>query len=140
MQYVAEDLDLKIVDWILPELSIEVTEGDVLRIEDEIRSGEADLVFVSDLELSRQGKFLGLLKEHRIPYVIVPVLSLSNDPHMIPLLAATSIKYRSGLIVSSSSEGGLWRSMLIPSITANIILALLVALLLLKVRSYARER
>ena len=95
------DLDLKIVDWILPELSIEVTEGDVLRIEDEIRSGEADLVFVSDLELSRQGKYLGLLKEHRIPYVIVPVLSLSNDPHMIPLFAATSIKYRSGLIVSS---------------------------------------
>ncbi|MCD6260588.1 MAG: zinc ABC transporter substrate-binding protein [Thaumarchaeota archaeon] len=140
MQYVAEDLDLKIVDWILPELSIEVTEGDVLRIEDEIRSGEADLVFVSDLELSRQGKFLGLLKEHRIPYVVVPVLSLSDDPHMIPLLAATSIKYGSGLMVGSSGEGGLWRSMLIPSITANIILALLVALLLLKVRSYARER
>ena len=140
MQYVAEDLGLRIVDWILPELSIEVTEGDVLRIEDEIRSGEADLVFVSDLELSRQGKFLGLLREHRIPYVIVPVLSLSNEPHMISLLAATSIKYRSGLVIGGSSEDSLWRSMLIPSITANIILALLVALLLLKVRSYARER
>ena len=111
-----------------------------IRDRDEIRSGKADLVFVSDLELSRQGKFLGLLKEHRIPYVIVPVLSLSNDPHMIPLLAATSIKYRSGLTVGGSGEGGLWRSMLIPSITANIILTLLVTLLLLKVRSYARER
>jgi len=139
MQYVAEDLGLRIIDWILPELSIEVTERDVSRIEGEIRSGEADLVFVSDLELSRQGKFLGLLKDRKIPYVVVPVLSLSDEPHMISLFAATSLKYRSELAISGSGESGLWRSMLTPSITANIILALLLVLLLLKVRSYARE-
>lgn len=140
MQYVAEDLNLRIIDWILPELSIEVTERDVSRIEEEIRSGKADLVFVSDLELSRQGKFLSLLKERKIPYVVVPVLSLSNEPHMISLFAATSLKYRSGLMIGGSREGDLWRSMLIPSITANVILAFLLVLLLLKVRSYARER
>jgi len=140
MQYVAEDLGLRVVDWVLPELSIEVTEGDVSRIEDEIVSGEADLVFISDLELSRQGKFLGLLRERKIPYVVVPVLSLSNEPHMISFFAATLLKYRSELVIGGAGESDLWKSMLVPSITANIILAFLLALLLLKVRSYARER
>ncbi|RLG01089.1 MAG: hypothetical protein DRN49_02040 [Thaumarchaeota archaeon] len=139
MQYVAQDLGLKVVDWVLPELSIEVTEGDILRIENEIKSGEADLVFISDLELSRQGKFLGLLRERKIPYVVVPVLSLSSEPHMISFFAATSLKYRSESVIGRSGESDLWRSILIPSITANIILAFLLVLLLLKVRSYAKE-
>jgi len=52
-----------------------------------------------------------LLPPNIDPHSYEPNLSLSNESHMILLLAATSLKYRSEFVIDGSGESGLWRSM-----------------------------
>ena len=132
LQYVSQDLGLEVVDMILPELDIEPTEKDIARVVGSLKSGEASLVLMSDLEANRHAKFVSTLREQGVPYLIVPLLKLTDTPQSVSLTTASIIdSYRvSG---RSESEGGV-SLVTYSSIAANITLLLIVLLLMWRVK------
>ena len=137
LQYMARDLDLKVVDVIIRAHGLEPSAEDVSKAVELIKSGEASIVLISDLAAMENPALLKSLRENQVPYVMIPVAELVDEPELISLAAASLLK--SNLekeLVEQSSTGDLLSSLAAPSFVANLILLTLVILLLVKVRRY----
>ncbi|RLG07329.1 MAG: hypothetical protein DRN65_03715 [Thaumarchaeota archaeon] len=138
LQYLAEDLDLEILDMIVKAHGIEPSTQEISKIIDLIKSGDAAVVVVSDIEVNENSALLGALKENKIPSIIVPMSELVDEPELIPLVTASLLK--SSLerqVVGAEATGGFLDMVAVPSLAANLVLFTLTVLLLIKVRRYA---
>lgn len=138
LQYLAEDLDLKVVDIIVKAHGAEPSTQDVLRVINLIKEGGAAVVVMSDIEVGENSALLGILKENNIPYIIVPVSELVEEPELIPLVTASLLKSNMKGVVGAKAAGGPLDVVAIPSLAANLILLILIIVLLVKVKKYAR--
>ncbi|MCD6535600.1 MAG: metal ABC transporter substrate-binding protein [Thaumarchaeota archaeon] len=138
LQYLAEDLDLKILDMIVKAHGIEPSTQEISKIINLIKSGDAAVVIVSDIEVSENSALLGTLKENKIPYIIVPISELMDEPELIPLVTASLLKSNlERQVVGAKATGGFLDMVAVPSLAANLVLFTLMILLLIKVRRYA---
>lgn len=133
-QYLAEDLDLKVVGMMMKAHGIEPTTREILENMDLVKDGKAKLVLMSDVEADENPALVKLLEENNIPYVVVPVNQLAEEPEMIPLVAAFMMKEN---VVKRGVAGQVSDFITAPSIAANIVLLVLVILLLIRVRKNA---
>lgn len=131
LQYVSRDLGLEVVDVVLPELDVEPTESVVAEVVEALRSGKAKLLLLSDLEAEKHEKLLKVLSDYGAPYVVVPLLKMSETPHLVPLAAASAITCLKASSVEVREGPDLITT---SSVAANIILLLLVLLLMWRVR------
>ena len=142
LQYVASDLDLKVVDMIILAHGLEPSSEDVAKAVNLIKRGDAGLVLISDREAADNPGVIKALESNGAPYAIVPVIALSDKPELIPLVTAALLK--SGLqrssAVGSAPSSDLVDAVLAPSLVANLVLITLVILLLIKVRRYGGSR
>ncbi len=138
LQYLAEDLDLKVVDMIVKAHGIEPSTQDLSKMINSVKEGEADVIILSDIEVSENSALLGALRENKIPYIIVPIRELTEDPELIPLVTASLLKSSlEGEVVGAKASGGFLDMITVPSLAANLVLFILSILLLVKVRRYA---
>jgi len=140
LQYLAEDLRLEIVDVVIPAHGLEPSSRDLAEVVKLVKSGEASLVMLSDREAAENPALIRSFHENEVPYVIVPVTVLSENPELLPIVAASLLKSNpcegDGAYASSMS---LADALLVPSLIANLILTVFVVLLLAKVRRYGRS-
>ncbi len=138
LQYIAEDLGLKVERALIPAHGVEPSTEEVARIVKLIRDGRISLVLLSDIGLVESSAIAAALEESGVPYAIIPLLDFSNRPELASISAASIVKSR------LQSEGDVRRvsslsdALLIPSLAANGILGLFLAFLLLKVRRCGR--
>ncbi|MCS7132947.1 MAG: zinc ABC transporter substrate-binding protein [Aigarchaeota archaeon] len=137
LQYLAEDLDLNVVDIVVKAHGVEPTTQDVIKAINMVKKGEASAVIMSDIEAGENPTLLGMLRDNDIPYVIVPVSELVDEPELIPLVTASLMKNGlGGGAAGTKTTGGLMDFIAVPSLAANLVLLLLVILLLIKVKRY----
>lgn len=138
LQYVANDLGIKIVDIVLSEYDIEPTERDISCALSYIREGKVDLILVSDMEASRLKKMIDVLKQNNAYVVVTPVFEYKKNPYLAPLITASVIESSlSGSREKLGNSLNIWENyLLLSSFLLNIILVVMLLLLYLKVRSY----
>ncbi len=139
LQYVAEDLGLRVELILLPELGVEPAPGDVDRLVEAYRLREIELVLLTDREASEYSGLLEELRRRDVPYVIVPLFSsrLIEEPETIPLVVASWV--RCGRVTGYRRAGCEWLAPpLAASVGLNAALIPLVALLIAKVRGVGR--
>jgi len=130
LQYLVNDINVTLVDVILPELDVEPSESDVNKLVSYVRNGYADLILLSDLEAMKFSKLVNVLMTEKVPYTVIPVLKMVSNPHLIPLVASLSIKSATlgTNLVGSSEVGG--DPLKYASLAANALLALMLILTL----------
>ena len=137
LQYLAEDLDLEIVDIIVPAHGLEPSSKDISEAIQLVRGGKAQLVIISDREAAEYPALIKAFRENEVPFAIVPVMELSDTPELLPLVTASLLK--SNLhesLIKYSPSTSFADAVLMPSLIANLVLAIFVILLLIKVRRY----
>jgi len=137
LQYLAEDLGLEVVDVIVPAHGVEPSLGDLEEAVRLVKGGKASLVILSDQEAAEAPSIPRTLGQNGIPYLVIPVTELSDEPELIPLVVASLLKSgAAGSAAISPSPRSLADALLIPSLAANLILIFIIVLLLVKVRRY----
>ena len=132
LQYLAEDLGLRVEGMILKAHGAEPSPEDVMNAVRAVRGKRVELVMLSDLELKDNPELARMLKENGVRYVVVPLLEVSDQPELAPLLAAALLK--SNVQDYGGSATSLLELMAFPSLLANLILLLFLVLLVMKVR------
>ncbi|MCL7396155.1 MAG: metal ABC transporter substrate-binding protein [Thaumarchaeota archaeon] len=135
MQYVIEDLGLKLVDVVVSEVDVEPSEKDFSNMLTRLINREADYILFSDIEAIENPKLLDLLSRQGVRYYIIPLSSLAETPELASLSTA--------ILVSSSStsynvevESPMFDIPLVLSILANVVLLSIIILLIIKVRRH----
>jgi len=136
LQYVAEDLGLKVEEVIVKAHGAEASSEEIMEAIRLVKNGEASLILLSDLEVAENSALLKSLQENRIPYAVVPLLELSDKPELTPFVTASLLKSEVQPIVGARASSSLSEILFFPSLLANIILLFLLILLILKVRRY----
>ena len=132
LQYLAEDLGLRVEGMILKAHGAEPTPEDVTNAVRAVRDKRVELVVLSDLELKDNPELARMLEENGVRYVVVPLLEVSDQPELAPLLAAALLK--SNVQDYGGSATSLLELIAFPSLLANLILLLFLILLVMKVR------
>jgi len=132
LQYLAEDLGLKVEGIILKAHGAEPTPEDVMNAVRAVKDKRVELVMLSDLELKDNPELARMLRENGVRYVVVPLLEVSDQPELAPLLAAALLK--SNVQDYGGSTTSLLEIIALPSLLANLILILFLVLLIMKVR------
>lgn len=136
LQYIAEDLGLKVEKVVVKAHGAEPSSEDVMEAIRLVRKGEASLILLSDLELAEGSNILRTFQENRIPYVVVPLLELSDQPELASLITASLLKSGAQPLVQPPASSSPLEILLFPSLLANLILIFFLILLLMKVRRY----
>jgi len=132
LQYLAEDLGLRVEGMILKAHGAEPSPEDVMNAVKAVRDERVELVMLSDLELKDNPELARMLRENGVRYVVIPLLEVSDQPELAPLLAAALLK--SNVQDYGGSATSVLELMAFPSLLANLILLLFLVLLVMKVR------
>jgi len=133
MQYVIEDLGLKLVDVIVSEVDVEPSEEDLSNMLTILMNHEADYILFSDIEAIENPKLLDLLSRQGLRYHIVPLSSLAETPELASLSTAILLS-SSNISYNGEMENSSFNILLMLSILANIVLISIIILLVIKVR------
>ena len=138
LQYLAEDLGLRVEGFILKAHGAEPSLGDIMIAIDAVRKGRASLILLSDLELMENPELTRILDEQDIPYLVIPLIELADKPELSPVLAAALLKssVERNMESASAASTSVLELIAVPSLLANLILLLFLILLVMKVRRY----
>lgn len=140
LQYVAEDLGLKILKIIVSELDVEPTESDVSEMLRSLSRREADYILISDMEALENPKLIELLDGRKLPYVIIPLSRFTESPQLVSLSTAALIYSYFSPYSEIPVDLSYYNFLLMLSIIANIIFLAIIVLLVIKMRGYHSER
>ena len=136
LQYIAEDLGLDVEATLRIEHGVEPSSKEVAKIVELFREGRVSLVLISDMGLAEGSAIIKALEENNVPYALIPLLDFSDRPELAPASAASIIKSRLQSGGNMRSTGSLSDAFLLPSLVANIMLALVLVLLILRVKRH----
>lgn len=136
LQYIADDLGLNVEAILRIEHGVEPSPKEVAEIVKLSREGRVSLVLLSDIGLMRDSAIMTALEENKVSYALIPLLSFSNRPELASVSVASIVKSRLQPGGSMRGAGSLSDAFLLPSLVANIMLALVLILLILRVRRH----
>ncbi len=138
LQYLAEDLGLRVEGFILKAHGAEPSMGDIMIAVDAVRRGRASLILLSDLELMENPELTRILDEQDVPYLVIPLIELADEPELAPVLAAALLRssVERDMESASAASTSVLELIAVPSLLANLILLLFLILLVMKVRRY----
>jgi ABC-type Zn uptake system ZnuABC Zn-binding protein ZnuA len=135
MQYVIEDLGLKLVDIVVSEVDVEPSEKDLSNMLTRLINREADYMLFSDIEAIENPKLLDLLSRQGLRYYIIPLSSLAETPEFASLSTAILVS-SPNISYNVEVESPSFNILLMLSILANIVLLFIIILLIIKVRKH----
>jgi len=135
MQYVIEDLGLKLVDVVVSEVDVEPSEKDLSNMLTRLINREADYILFSDIEAIENPKLLELLSRQGIRYYIIPLSRLAETPEFTSLSTAILVSSPS-ISCNVEVESSSFNILLMLSILANLVLLSIIILLIIKVRRH----
>ncbi|MCD6428550.1 MAG: zinc ABC transporter substrate-binding protein [Desulfurococcales archaeon] len=91
LQYVISELGLRCTEVLLQEPEAELSESALKELISAYSSGKFDVLLLTDFMATKYSKVLELLKSNGIPYIVVPISSLENTPHLIPVVVAGAL-------------------------------------------------
>jgi ABC-type Zn uptake system ZnuABC Zn-binding protein ZnuA len=137
LQYIAEDLGLDVEATLMTAHGVEPSPEEVAGIMRLAREGRVSLVLLSDIGLMEGSAIMAALKENNVPYALIPLLDFSDRPELASISAASIVESRLQSGGGVGGAGSLSDALLLPSLVANCVLALILILLILKVRRHA---
>jgi len=136
LQYVAEDLGLKVEKIIMHGHGAEPSSEDVIEAIKLAKESRESYMLLSDLELSESSTLLRALQENNVPYIIVPLTELSDQPELAPVITATLLRSGFQMAEGERPPSSISETLFLPSLLANLVLGFFLILLILKVRRY----
>ncbi len=136
LQYIAKDLNMEIINIVLPEYDIEPTEKDISEVINIMRYRKVNFVLVSDMEANRLRKMIDVLRHNNIKIIIAPVFTFNKVPYLAPLITSSVIISDNYNIQNKNTNENPLNYFLLPSIVLNLVLALITFLLYYKVKNY----
>jgi len=136
LQYVAEDLGLKVEKIIMHGHGAEPSSEDVIEAIKLAKGSGKFYVLLSDIELSESSTLLRALQENNVPYIIVPLTELSDQPELAPVITATLLRSGFQMVEGERPPSSISEILFLPSLLANLVLGFFLILLILKVRRY----
>jgi len=136
LQYVAEDLGLKVEKIIMHGHGAEPSSEDVIEAIKLAKGSGKFYVLLSDIELSESSTLLRALQENNVPYIIVPLTELSDQPELAPVITATLLRSGFQMAEGERPPSSISEILFLPSLLANLVLGFFLILLILKVRRY----
>jgi len=136
LQYVAKDLNMEVIDIVLPEYDIEPTEKDISNVITIMKSRKIDFMLASDIEANRLKKMINIFRNNNINIVITPVFTYKKIPYLASLITVSAIETNKFRFEYTQTGNNIGDFILIPSIVLNFVLAALSILLYYKVKNY----
>ncbi|RLG03118.1 MAG: hypothetical protein DRN54_03415 [Thaumarchaeota archaeon] len=136
LQYVAEDLGLKVERIIMHGHGVEPSSEDVMEAIKLAKGSGKFYVLLSGIELSESSTLLRALQENNVPYIIVPLMEISDRPELAPVITATLLRSNLRVVEGGRSPSSISEILFLPSLLANLVLGFFLILLILKVRRY----
>lgn len=136
LQYVVEDLGLKVEKVIVRGHGAEPSSEDIVEAIKLAKSGEEVYILLSDIELSESSALLRALRENHVPYLVVPLLELSDKPELASVVTATLLRSSFQLAEEGPPSSSISEVFFLPSLLADLVLGFFLILLILKVRRY----
>ena len=106
LQYVISELGLKCTEILLQEPEAELSEGALKELISDYSKGTFNVLLITDFMATRYPKVLELLKSSGIPYIIIPISSLADTPHLIPAVVAGSLSNFKDIMLSKGYSVG----------------------------------
>lgn len=131
LQYLVQDLGLELVDVVVADHGVEISERDVSRMLEKLKRGEADLLLLTDIEAMENPKLVDLLVKNRLKFVVVPVTQLAESVELTSLSTALLLSSMDGVYRGSESE---FPVLLTLSMVGNVVLAVMLASIIYRVR------
>ncbi len=91
LQYVVKELGLECSEIVLQEPEAELKENALKELIDLYKEKVFDVLLITDIMAAKNPKVLNMLRSSRIPYIVVPISTLSNVPYLIPAVVAGSL-------------------------------------------------
>jgi len=136
LQYVMNDLEITILDFLVYEYGVEPSVEDIEHIIKLAKSKAVDFIVATDIDAKRYESIIETLKDEGLPLVVIPLLKagITSNPELTEILTASVIVSKEQNSTSMLSELSLSELFLFASLIANVILTLTILMLLMKIR------
>lgn len=137
LQYIINDLELELAGIVVNEVDVEPSEKDLSEMINKLQRKEAEYILFSDNEVSENPKLVDILNSQGLPYLIIPLSRFTATPELVSLSTAILLSFHEPSYLQekvTSSNNMLF----VLSIITNVILAILVILLLVKVKGHGK--